>query len=169
MSRIFHCTLLLSIIATATPPDPAHAQVRTDAQATVDTALERFDFIDPDRLGVLGGSYGGYMTSWIVSHTNRFTAACSERAVNHLLSIGTVTRSLGIPASPGVPTGVAGDTVVSAYNDVDAAAAAAAGRPRVRRRRDRVRPGRCLTGDRQHPRDRVLDPILHFLKHFYNF
>jgi dipeptidyl aminopeptidase/acylaminoacyl peptidase len=30
----------------------------------------------------MGGSYGGYMTSWIVSHTDRFKAACSERAVN---------------------------------------------------------------------------------------
>jgi dipeptidyl aminopeptidase/acylaminoacyl peptidase len=58
-----------------------------DLMGTVDTALERFDFIDPDRLGVLGGSYGGYMTSWIVSHTNRFKAACSERAVNHMLSM----------------------------------------------------------------------------------
>ncbi|MGZ8782397.1 MAG: S9 family peptidase [Gaiellaceae bacterium] len=58
-----------------------------DLMAAVDTAIERFDFIDPDRLGVLGGSYGGYMTSWIVSHTNRFKAAISERAVNHLLSM----------------------------------------------------------------------------------
>lgn len=54
-----------------------------DLMAVVDTALERFDFCDPDRLGVLGGSYGGYMTSWIVGHTDRFKAACSERAVNN--------------------------------------------------------------------------------------
>ncbi len=52
----------------------------------VDAALEQFDFIDPDRLGVMGGSYGGYMTSWIVSHTDRFKAALSERAVNNMLS-----------------------------------------------------------------------------------
>jgi dipeptidyl aminopeptidase/acylaminoacyl peptidase len=57
-----------------------------DVMAVVDTALERFDFLDAERMGVLGGSYGGYMTSWIVSHTNRFNAACSERAVNNLLS-----------------------------------------------------------------------------------
>jgi dipeptidyl aminopeptidase/acylaminoacyl peptidase len=53
-----------------------------DVMAVVDSALDRFDFCDPERLGVLGGSYGGYLTSWIVSHTNRFKAACSERAVN---------------------------------------------------------------------------------------
>jgi len=58
-----------------------------DLMGVVDTALERFDFLDPERLGVLGGSYGGYMTSWIVSHNNRFKAACSERAVNNLVSM----------------------------------------------------------------------------------
>src|SRR5213079_3087694 len=42
--------------------------------------------VDDERLGVLGGSYGGFMTSWIVGHTNRFKAACSERAVNSLVS-----------------------------------------------------------------------------------
>ena len=57
-----------------------------DLMAVVDAALEQFDFIDPDRLGVMGGSYGGYMTSWIVSHTDRFKAAMSERAVNNMLS-----------------------------------------------------------------------------------
>ena len=58
-----------------------------DLMAVVDTALERYDFIDPERLGVLGGSYGGFMTSWIVSHNNRFKAAISERAVNNLVSM----------------------------------------------------------------------------------
>ncbi|HJQ73766.1 MAG TPA: S9 family peptidase [Gaiellaceae bacterium] len=57
-----------------------------DLMGVVDTALERYPFLDADRLGVLGGSYGGYMTSWIVSHTKRFKAALSERAVNHLVS-----------------------------------------------------------------------------------
>jgi dipeptidyl aminopeptidase/acylaminoacyl peptidase len=57
-----------------------------DLMAAVDAALEHYDFVDPDRLGVLGGSYGGFMTSWIVGHTNRFKAACSERAVNNLVS-----------------------------------------------------------------------------------
>jgi dipeptidyl aminopeptidase/acylaminoacyl peptidase len=58
-----------------------------DVMAVVDTALETFDFIDPERLGVIGGSYGGFMTSWIIGHTNRFKAAISERAVNNLLSM----------------------------------------------------------------------------------
>jgi dipeptidyl aminopeptidase/acylaminoacyl peptidase len=52
----------------------------------VDVAIERFDFVDSTRLGVLGGSYGGYMTSWIIGHTDRFKAACSERACNNLFT-----------------------------------------------------------------------------------
>ena len=55
-----------------------------DLMAVVDTALEKFPFLDADRLGVIGGSYGGYMTSWIIGHTKRFKAAVSERAVNSL-------------------------------------------------------------------------------------
>jgi dipeptidyl aminopeptidase/acylaminoacyl peptidase len=57
-----------------------------DLMGVVDSALEHYPFLDGERLGVLGGSYGGYMTSWIVGHTNRFKAALSERAVNHLVS-----------------------------------------------------------------------------------
>jgi dipeptidyl aminopeptidase/acylaminoacyl peptidase len=57
-----------------------------DVMAVVDEALARFDFCDGGRLGVMGGSYGGYMTSWILGHTDRFHAACSERAVNSMVS-----------------------------------------------------------------------------------
>jgi len=57
-----------------------------DVMAVVDAALARFPFCDPGRLGVLGGSYGGYMTSWIVGHSERFQAACSERALNSFVS-----------------------------------------------------------------------------------
>ncbi|PZC49065.1 MAG: Dipeptidyl aminopeptidase/acylaminoacyl peptidase [Chloroflexi bacterium] len=58
-----------------------------DVMAGLDAALKHCDFIDPDRLGVMGGSYGGFMTSWVVGHTNRFKAACSERAVNNAHSL----------------------------------------------------------------------------------
>ena len=58
-----------------------------DVMAGLDDALRRFDFLDPARLGVMGGSYGGFMTSWIVGHTDRFKAACSERAVNAMWSM----------------------------------------------------------------------------------
>jgi dipeptidyl aminopeptidase/acylaminoacyl peptidase len=53
-----------------------------DVMAGLDEALRRYALLDPERLGVMGGSYGGYLTSWIVGHTQRFKAACSERALN---------------------------------------------------------------------------------------
>jgi dipeptidyl aminopeptidase/acylaminoacyl peptidase len=57
-----------------------------DCMAVVDEALKRFEFLDSDRLGVMGGSYGGFMTSWIVGHTDRFQVGISERAVNQFQS-----------------------------------------------------------------------------------
>ncbi len=56
-----------------------------DIVATLDAALERWP-VDPARVGLLGGSYGGFMTSWLLARTDRFAAGCSERAVNNLLS-----------------------------------------------------------------------------------
>ena len=58
-----------------------------DVMAGLDAALEQCAFINPERLGVMGGSYGGFMTSWVVGHTDRFKAACSERAVNNAHSL----------------------------------------------------------------------------------
>ena len=55
-----------------------------DVTAVLDAALHQCDFIDPERLGIMGGSYGGYLTTWAVGHTQRFKAACSERAVNNV-------------------------------------------------------------------------------------
>jgi dipeptidyl aminopeptidase/acylaminoacyl peptidase len=53
-----------------------------DVLALLDKALERPD-LDPSRVGIMGGSYGGFMTSWVASHhPERFKAAWSERAVN---------------------------------------------------------------------------------------
>lgn len=43
-------------------------------------------FIDENRLGVTGGSYGGFMTNWIVGHTNRFKAAVTQRSISNWLS-----------------------------------------------------------------------------------
>lgn len=56
-----------------------------DIMAGVDTLLER-GFVDENRMAVTGGSYGGYMTAWIVGHTDRFAAAVSQRGVYNLIS-----------------------------------------------------------------------------------
>ncbi len=53
-----------------------------DVLALLDAALTRDDLAE-DRVGVMGGSYGGFMTSWLAGHTGRkFVAGISERAVN---------------------------------------------------------------------------------------
>ncbi|MEY9972173.1 dipeptidyl aminopeptidase/acylaminoacyl peptidase [Lysinibacillus sp. RC46] len=57
-----------------------------DLMAAVDYALEHYDFIDKNRLGVTGGSYGGFMTNWIVGHTNRFKAAVTQRCISNWIS-----------------------------------------------------------------------------------
>ncbi len=57
-----------------------------DLMAAVDGALEQFDFIDRDRLGVTGGSYGGFMTNWITGHTDRFKAAVTQRCISNWIS-----------------------------------------------------------------------------------
>lgn len=56
-----------------------------DLMAGVDHALT-LGYIDEKRLAVMGGSYGGYMTSWVIGHTDRFRAAISMRAVNNWVS-----------------------------------------------------------------------------------
>lgn len=57
-----------------------------DVMNGVDAALKRYAWIDADKLGVTGGSYGGYMTNWIVGHTDRFKAAVTLRSVVNFIS-----------------------------------------------------------------------------------
>jgi dipeptidyl aminopeptidase/acylaminoacyl peptidase len=66
-----------------------------DLMAVTEEAVRRFDFVDGERLGVIGGSYGGYMTSLITSRTDRFRAAVSERAANDLLALETFSDFAG--------------------------------------------------------------------------
>lgn len=56
-----------------------------DLMKAVDIAIERDD-VDPDRLGVTGGSYGGFMTAWITTKTDRFKAAQTDRMIVNWIS-----------------------------------------------------------------------------------
>ncbi len=56
-----------------------------DVMAGMDALIED-GLVDGERMGVTGGSYGGYLTSWIVGHSNRFKAAVTCRSVNDLVS-----------------------------------------------------------------------------------
>ena len=56
-----------------------------DIMAGVDALLQK-GYIDEQRMGVTGGSYGGFMTNWLVGHTDRFKAAVTQRSVVNLAS-----------------------------------------------------------------------------------
>ncbi|MBN1212964.1 MAG: S9 family peptidase [candidate division Zixibacteria bacterium] len=56
-----------------------------DCMAAADY-LAKQKFINPKKMGVTGGSYGGYMTNWIIGHTDRFKAAVTQRSVVNLSS-----------------------------------------------------------------------------------
>jgi dipeptidyl aminopeptidase/acylaminoacyl peptidase len=57
-----------------------------DLMAGIDYVLKTHPEIDGSRLGVTGGSYGGFMTNWIITQTNRFKAAVSHRSISNLIS-----------------------------------------------------------------------------------
>jgi dipeptidyl aminopeptidase/acylaminoacyl peptidase len=80
-----------AIVGTAHPVEAGSGWGSVDVDdvlAIIDGALDRFAFCDADRVGMLGGSYGGYMaTTLACNHGERFRAFCSERAANNLTSM----------------------------------------------------------------------------------
>lgn len=57
-----------------------------DIMKSLQTMVEEHSWIDQDRLGVTGGSYGGFMTNWIVGHTDQFKAAVTQRSISNWVS-----------------------------------------------------------------------------------
>lgn len=57
-----------------------------DVMAAVEYAIEQ-GYVDANRMGVTGGSYGGYLTNWIIGHTDRFAAAVTDRCVSNFYSM----------------------------------------------------------------------------------
>lgn len=76
-----------------------------DLMYGMDAAIAR-GFIDVTRVGVTGGSYGGFMTAWVVGHTNRFKAAVTQRPVTNRYSfygtsdIGPLFGESEFPGNP---------------------------------------------------------------------
>lgn len=56
-----------------------------DVMSGVDAVIKK-GFIDENRMAITGGSYGGYMTAWIIGHSDRFACAVSQRGVYNLIS-----------------------------------------------------------------------------------
>lgn len=57
-----------------------------DVVDAVDAALTRYPWIDADRLGIEGGSYGGQLVNWIITRTDRFRAAIPSAGISNLVS-----------------------------------------------------------------------------------
>jgi dipeptidyl aminopeptidase/acylaminoacyl peptidase len=57
-----------------------------DLMSALDQVIERTGFVDTSRMGIGGGSYGGYMTNWVIGQTDRFSAAVSMRSISNLVS-----------------------------------------------------------------------------------
>lgn len=57
-----------------------------DLMTFTDWIIANVPFIDGEKLAVTGGSYGGYMTNWIIGHTGRFKAAASQRSISNWIS-----------------------------------------------------------------------------------
>src|SRR5262249_19349232 len=56
-----------------------------DVMAGVDYVVKRYP-IDTKRMGVTGYSYGGFLTNWIITHTNRFAAAIAGAGISNWIS-----------------------------------------------------------------------------------
>ena len=57
-----------------------------DVMEAMDYVVETYPFVDGSRLGIAGGSYGGFMTNWVVGHTDRFKAAVTMRSISNWYS-----------------------------------------------------------------------------------
>jgi dipeptidyl aminopeptidase/acylaminoacyl peptidase len=62
-----------------------------DLMKFADEVINKNSFIDAEKLGVTGGSYGGFMTNWIIGHTDRFKAAASQRSISNWISMFSTT------------------------------------------------------------------------------
>lgn len=69
-----------------------------DLMAFTDLVEKEYS-LDKDRMGVTGGSYGGFMTNWIVSHTDRFKAAATQRSISNWISFYG-TSDIGVYFGP---------------------------------------------------------------------
>ena len=56
-----------------------------------DAVIEAYPAIDTDRMCETGGSYGGFMTNWIITHTDRFCCAASQRSISNWVSFSLIS------------------------------------------------------------------------------
>lgn len=57
-----------------------------DIIETLDYFIDNYEFVDPQKIAVTGISYGGFMTNWLVTHSNRFRAAISQNGISNWIA-----------------------------------------------------------------------------------
>lgn len=82
-----------------------------DVQALTDAVAARHD-VDAERIGIGGGSYGGFMAAWAIGHTDRYRAALVERAVTNWETMTTTSDIGGWFVEPYVGADIDGDVEV---------------------------------------------------------
>ena len=58
-----------------------------DCMEALDYVIKTYEYVDSERLGILGGSYGGWMTNWALGHTDRFKAGVTMRSISNWYSM----------------------------------------------------------------------------------
>jgi dipeptidyl aminopeptidase/acylaminoacyl peptidase len=77
-----------------------------DLLEATDYVVKKYPWVDAKRVGVLGGSYGGYMTNWIVTHTTRYKAAVTMRSISNWVSffgVSDIGWTFGVHEVKGLP------------------------------------------------------------------
>lgn len=88
----------------------------SDIMDFVDSVLEYYPAISRTNLGLAGGSYGGYMTNWIIGQTNRFKAAVAQRSISNWISF-FATSDIGYYFTPDQTTATPWDDQEMLWNN----------------------------------------------------
>ncbi len=81
-----------------------------DLMAFTDEVLRRYPDVDPARLAIMGGSYGGFMVNWAIGHTDRFRCANSQRSIANYMTkclVSDIGAQVNMPELLGDPEALA--------------------------------------------------------------
>ena len=83
-----------------------------------DAVLKAYPNIDPKRMCETGGSYGGFMTNWIIGHTDRFCCAASQRSISNWITMAYISDiGMFFASDQNGTKGLTGDEDVAALWD----------------------------------------------------
>lgn len=86
-----------------------------DIMEFTDKVVDKYKIIDKDKIAVVGGSYGGFLVNYIIGHTNRFTAAISQRSISNFITHESVS-DLSIESTRGHMLASVRDNYIDLWN-----------------------------------------------------